>query len=585
MTNSSIEQKTGVGHNITAGDNSDITVGNIVITSLSSRDLVASTKQFLLFITYRDWKTAQAYLTSLKSVGSLDNECNNLLQLLEYKLSIAQEKDVKIHPDQFITLLRSSESDAVIKDIIESIYIHYLSLSSEVDAKKRYENSAHKGSFSEEIFYERLASKEDFIQLVAQKPSDLFEHELCSLVRCAIRCELLQMAVELADELNNRYPVDNSKILLSLAKSYLIYKVIDCKHLWLIDRECMKDLEEQISICLEFVSNSADFRSVHIATILLAATQFQAPILIDICLKNIKEAKKIIPNIDCLLSTDSENTDDSISARHVLRQKNLTINEVEFSKIFTAVMKGEIASSDVQRWLDKGGDVAVPDQNENEFMRIALSAIACDPENKQQKIILTEGLDNFLETNANKLKEFNILAMYQLCLSLKNAGLSLYVVKLIESFLPVSPWCSPAIDVYAEALLDSDQISKLDELLEKMEGVRESFRFMAIKIERAILSGNFVQSIQLAEQALTRFPDSCYYWAVLLRVLHLDNTSPSQIAIYISKMPKEIFEKYSYEGLRLLHLIAKTDLPFAESIILEWFIDEPVGMAGLPSFY
>lgn len=576
MTNGLFTQKTGIGHNINAGNGSMVTIGDINITSLSLRDLVAYTKKFLYSITHRDWKTATTYLSCLKSVGSLDNECKNLIEILEYKLNIAQEAKVHINQDLFIELLRNPMLSAEIKDVVESINIHHISRLSVSEAKKRYETSIDKGSFTAEVFYERLASSEDLIQALSQDKSNLFEHELCSLVRCAIRCENFQVAIELAETLQAKYLNYNSKILLSLSKALHIHKIIGGKHFWLIDYDQMKELEEQVSNCLELVRNSDDVRAVQIATILLLATQFQASDLIAVCLDNVEEAKKTVPNI---LDFLPGNHGDSTQCFGLLNQEQLIINEIDFSVLSSAFVEGKITSHEVQRWLEKGGDIVADDKECEELIRISLYAMACDPENRSYQSNLSKKLDFFLEKNTCKLIDFNLQAIHLLCRNLMRAGLSLYVIKLIGPLLPNIPWCSPALDVYAESLLDSDQLGKLDELLATIDAINESHRLMAVKIKRAISLEDFPKSIFLIDKALTKYPDSCYYWTELLRALHLGNYAQSEIDSAICRMPKDMFGKYSPDGIRLINLIAKSNLPLAESIILEWFIDEPVEMA------
>ena len=576
MTNGSFIQNTGMGHNINAGDGSIVTVGNISITSISSRDLVACTKQFLRSITHRDWKTATTYLSGIKSVGALNDECKNLLEILEYKLNIAQKEKANINQDLFIELLRNPMLSAEIKDVVESINIHNISIVSVSEAKERYETSINKGSFTAEVFYERLASSEDLIEALSKGVSNLFEHELCSLLRCAIRCQNSQVAIELAEVLKTRYPSDNSKILLSLSKANHIYEKIGGKHFWLIDYGQMKELEEQISKCLELTKNSDDVRAVHIAAILLAATQFQASDLIAVCLDNVEEAQKVVPKI---LDFLPGNNGDSTQFFGLLNQDQLIIDETEFSILSSAFVEGKITSHEVLRWLEKGGNIVANDKECEELIRISLYAMACEPENRNYQSSLSNKLDCFLERSACKLIDFNLQAIHLLCRNLIRAGLSLYVIKLIGPLLPNTPWCSPALDVYAESLLDSDQLGKLDELLATMDDISESYRFMAVKIKRAISLEDFPKSVSFIEKALTKCPDSCYYWAELLRVLHLGNHAQSEIDSAISRIPKEIFEKYSPDGCRLINLIAKSNLSLAESIILEWFIDGPVEMA------
>jgi hypothetical protein len=205
MPNNSITQSTGIGHAIHAEEHAHVYVGDLVITSLSSRDLIRFTKKILLFITHRDWYTAETYLESLNSVSSLNDECKNLLKLLKYRISIYQDKEKNIDQDLFIELLRSPHSDATIKDIVESIYIHHLSTISKENAISRYEKSKNKGSYTEEIFLETLANKGNLLHFIDSETSEALEHELCASIRCAIRCKAFQLATDLAEELKKRY--------------------------------------------------------------------------------------------------------------------------------------------------------------------------------------------------------------------------------------------------------------------------------------------------------------------------------------------------------------------------------------------
>ncbi|KOE95820.1 hypothetical protein [Vibrio parahaemolyticus] len=119
MPTDSSSQVTTIGHNIQAAENANVSIGNLVITSLSSNDLVTFIRQFFYAMTHRDWKTAEAYLTSINSVTSLDDECRSLLKLLNYKLCLLQGKEITIHQDIFIELLRNPSCNQVIKDVVD----------------------------------------------------------------------------------------------------------------------------------------------------------------------------------------------------------------------------------------------------------------------------------------------------------------------------------------------------------------------------------------------------------------------------------------------------------------------------------
>ena len=579
MDSNSVIQKTGLGHNINASETAEVNVGDFIISSLSSNDLVTFTKQLLRCMTHRDWKTACTYINSLKAVSPLDDECKGLLKLLEYKLNLLQNRDTHINQDLFLSLLRSSRSGAVIKDIVESIFIYHLSHMSESKARNRFLTSPHKGSFSEEVFYENLANSEDLEKRLDSGVQDLFEHELCALSRCALRCKKYQLAADIAERLNNEYPNDNSEILLSNANVYRLHHEIDGRHYWLINRDTMNELNARVDECLELAKRSSDFRVIHIAGVLLAATWFQSDDLMAICSKNIEEAEKVIPQARKLLLANTEEAGDFSSTKELLNQKHLTLSENGFIQVSTDLFNGVIQVHQVRKWLKKGWEVAAADEYTKEFIQISLKLIACTPDNKEQTSRISEQLEIFLNSSPEKLGEFNIQVIYQLCISLRRVGLPFFVVKLLEPRLPNTPWASPALDIYAEALMMSDQFGKLDTLLKKMEGAVTSPRLMSVNIESACLSDSFVRAIELIELALVKYKHSCYYWALLLRALYLSNSTHSKIESAVSNIPKEILNKYSDEGLNLIGLISRSNLSLAESVILEWFIDNPVGMA------
>jgi hypothetical protein len=579
MPNNSITQSTGIGHAIHAEEHAHVYVGDLVITSLSSRDLIRFTKKILLFITHRDWYTAETYLESLNSVSSLNDECKNLLKLLKYRISIYQDKEKNIDQDLFIELLRSPHSDATIKDIVESIYIHHLSTISKENAISRYEKSKNKGSYTEEIFLETLANKGNLLHFIDSETSEALEHELCASIRCAIRCKAFQLATDLAEELKKRYKNENSKILLSTAKAYQIHEDIGGRHHWTISQKLMENLNERINECIELKKDSNDNRVVHIAAILLSATWFQHSTLIEICLEKIKEAEKVAPRIgEFILPADKEDISTK-STIEILKKTESSIDESNFSQILYALAEGEISNRDVKVWLENGGKISESDAQKLDFIEISIISISCEEQDKQKKLYLSKRLDFFLENHEESLSNLNILSVHQLCQNLKRIGLPLYTIKLIEPLIPDSPWASPALDVYAEALLESDQTEKLDNLINRMNGVDESFSFIAIKIERELSLENLEKAIDLVEKALKKYKNYCYFWSTLLRVLYVAKPEQPEINDVISRIPHEILERYSDDGFTLLHLIAKTDLALAESFILEWFIDNPVKMA------
>lgn len=574
----SLSQNTTYGNNINAAENAHVYVGDLIITSLSSKDLITFTRQFLCALDRRDWNTGRIHLSSLQSVGSIDAECKHLLEVLDHKLALSMGNDCIIEQDIFLELLRSPHSCAFIKDSVESVFIHNLSCQSESNARERYISSPYKGNYSRAFFYERLANIDELIDFIGNGIVELFEFELCALVRCALRCENYTLSIELATELNRKYANNNSKILLLHVKARQLGNELDGQHYFFISSSQMLNLESQIEECIKLAEEIDDYRITQTAATLLSITYFSNPDLISICQKNIKEAEKITPQISQLLSVPPEEKT-SISAKEILINSASTIDENQFSSIFYAWVNSDIKHEEIKLWLDNKGIVYSSNPQVKSFIEIALKILACNPEDEQCLLPLSEALENYCKDSIDFHKVINPLVIYQICLALKKLRSPIFIVKLLDSLIPQFPWCSPALDIYAEALLDSEQSEKLDQLINRMNAVKESYRFLAIKIQLSTESGDFDESIRLIEIAISRYDNSCYYWALLLHIHYLAGTEQSDISSSISKIPKNILAEYSYEGLRLLNYIARADLALSESYILEWFINNPVAMA------
>lgn len=578
MSSDSLSQSTLVGHNINATGNASVSVVDLIIKNISSTGLITFTRQFLYALTHRDWNTARIHLDSLRSVGSLDEECKCLLEVLSYKLDLSMGSDCAIAQDVFLGLIRSNQSSDFIKDVVESIYIEYLSRQSESRARDRYINSHYAGSYSKAVFYEKLANIDELVKFVEDGIVDAFEFELCALVRGAIRCGDFILAINIANELNGKFDNNNSKIILSIAKALHLHDEIDGLHYFFISSSQMIELENQIELCIELAESLDEVRITQVAAILLAITYFRNEKLISICQKNIKEAENVVPNIRQFLSVSAEKNS-SEQAKEILMKEVPSINEIEAQVIYSAWVSGDIKHHDIQMWIDNNGVISVSDPQVEAFIDVALKTLAYDPEEHSRNISLSETLDDYCKKYTDKSKGVNALAIYQLCQTLNELHLPIYIVKLLDSIIPQSPWCSPALDLYAEALLDTDQSQKLVNLIDRIDGVEGSYRFLAVKIRLATESGNFNDAIDLIKVALSSYNKSCYFWALLLRTYYLAGVAKSDISSSISMIPNSILSEYSHEGLRLLGFIAKTDMALAESYILEWFIDNPVAMA------
>ncbi|SEA82046.1 GapS6b family protein [Alkalimonas amylolytica] len=582
MSSRDINQASLVGHNINASDNATVNVGgiNYIISGITSNDLVGYSKRFLKEITHRNIKSAKIYLNSLDYFDSLDHDSRSINSVFKFKLSLYNGGEVqKIDRELFLDLIKNKGVGPVMRDIVESIFIEYLSMSSNCDARERYNKIEDKTDFTNEIFYEKVANLKDLYSRVDAGLSNVSENELCALVRCAFRCEDINLAVQLSTQLNTEFPNINSDILLVLARAYQNNKEIGAKHFWLIDRCLMTALEGLVDRCINLSEETADPRVTRIAAVLLASTWYQNQKLAKLCLDNITEAEKANPNIGRYIKPNNETSCKVKNINYLLKDSRLTIDEVDLVNLFYAYFDHGISKRDLMSWHRKGGRLNSKKYRDKDFLDLLFNILVLDSSDGKDKIDLSRRVESFLEKHSSKLNEFNVMMIHCLCKGLLEFGLAYHVVRLLEPLIPQFPWISPAIDTYAQALLASDQHEKLEYLLESLKGLDDSYVLRLVKIERACFFRDYDNAVKLSELAVKNYPNSCYCWCILLRNLHLSKCEHSVLQTTLEIIPDDVLNRYSEDGLRLLHLISKTDSDFANSIILEWFIDDPVGMA------
>ncbi|ATC89014.1 GapS6b family protein [Pseudoalteromonas arctica] len=573
----SVHQQTEKGHNVFAKDEASVEIVSFQITDLSSDGLETFIKEFARLVTHRCWSKALIFIESLKTVDKLDSECKSLLKVLEYKLHATQGKPYDIVPDLFLELIESERSTLIVKDIVEAAYLHFLNKISSERALKRYKSSKVAKSLSKETYFEKLAQLEELNEQISKGTVGIREQDLCSYVRCALRLGEYELSLDLAKELVLEHPNQNSTVLNLLCSAYKVHNLIGTKHFWMINQSLIDLLIETIESVKALSSKIDDGRVFQAAAVLLATTWFEDVDLTELCDEHIEEAEKVIPDIRTRLQTNIPvNTKPSNKLR---AQNPEDINENDFPQLSMTYLKGGINKRQVKRWLDKGGNVTASKPQIKQFIEIFLSAIAFDPTDLRDKQKLSDNLEKYLVEYEKITQEINPQALYQLCLSLNQMGLNYQVTKIIEPLLPQKPWASPIIDAYSEALLGSEQFEKLDSFLANMDSEQDSYRLAAVRISREFLLLEFENANTLIQKSLARYPRSSYFWTLLIQNSIKVGLPESDIEKNIHEIPTSLFDDYSYEKLQLVQSISVVDVAFAESILLEWFIDDPAGIA------
>lgn len=581
MTDASNSQYTAIGSNLNLAEGAIATVGAITVhfNDLTSPRLVTTAKQILLALTRHEYKTAETYLAALKSVNTTNDDCRAFIQVLECKIRLSQKEPASIDPNIFIQLLRSPVSDATIKDIVESINIQFLLQSSEDDARDRYTRSEDKDSYSKEVYFSFLANEKELQQEIDAGTNNLYEHELSALVRSALLCQKLDLAYELSTKLLQQFPNNNSEMLNFYVSALKLNQEVQGRHLWVLPETMQKDFLKQIGNCLSLIGKNEDKRVIHIATALLATTSFSHPTLAAFCQQHIDEASKVCPDIESILSELHNKAENKVPQSDILNKK--TLDEDDFIALGAAYFAGDLKGNKIKSWLDDGVDIVLtqPNKTSERFMEIVLNAISCTDSDFERKQRVSKLLDVFIENDIEQIHQFNIPLLHRLSTQLNKLGEHVYVIKLLEKLIPDNPWASPIVDEYARALLNADQLRRLKELLTSINDDEKSYALLVVEINRASLLDERTECIAKNRFALTKHPEACFLWWLLLNNLHFFQSPREEIDAVVNDIPKDILKTYSVHGLNLLNLIARSDIELAQTWMLEWFIDDPVVMA------
>lgn len=544
MTDASNSQYTAIGSNLNLAEGATATVGAITVhfNDLTSQRLVTTAKEILLALTRHEYKTAETYLAVLEAVNTTNDDCRAFIQVLEYKFKLSQGEPPAINTNLFLQLLRSQSSDPVIKDIVESIYIQFLLQPSPDEARSRYAESQYKDSYSKEVYFSFLASENELQQEIDAGINDLFEHELSAFVRCALLCQKLDLANELSTRLVKQFHNTNSELLHFYISTLKLNQEVQGRHLWILPEQIKKDFLKQLEYCLSLIGKNKDKRIIYIATTLLATTGFTDPELAAFCKQNISEASKVYPEIETILSERQYN-ENEVTALDILGQK--TLNEDDFITLGTAFFfAGDLKRNKIKNWWDGGVEISLTQPNESaaRFIEIELNAITCTDRDFEQKQRIYNLLEMFIATDIEQIHLFSIPYLYRLCAQLNRLGDHVHVIKLLETLIPNNPWASPIIDEYTHALLEADQLSRLEELLTSINDDEKSFALLVVEIKRAYQLGEESVCISKNRFALTKYSKSCYLWWLLLNNLHHFQSSQEEIDSVVDDIPKDILK-------------------------------------------
>ncbi|MGI2160962.1 tetratricopeptide repeat protein [Shewanella oncorhynchi] len=565
------QEHSGPGDNV-AGNKYDY-----IIRSIQARDLMSVTASIMRDVCYRDLDKALEKLNVLCGISALEADVQLLLKVLKVKAALINPPDLPSKND-LLTLLKYDALPEDVREVVSSILIDLESRTSERLARERYSDLQIRGVYTKEVFYERLAHKEELNDSYrSSKVYDLSEQELTGLVRGAIRVEDFVLAFELAQRLHEYYLTSNSTILLLYAEACLLCTQSQHSHYISLSKQEKRDVDRLVTQLLTSIADKDDSRHIAILIHLLNLTDYLDRRLFDLGKLHIDKIRQMSPECAEYIEHRSEWVSSPTNKFELISD---SLNLEQFARLDLALQNEQIKVNAVNTWIDRGGAVRTGDDYVNSLCDLYLRASLCSDNNKKDIQLLDKKAQCFFELDYEKFIQINPRGVLRLCEKFNALGLPLNTVKYLTPFLPDEPWVSPIFECYLTALCASE---KFDLFLSKIKHLEPDDKTASICLSEAQVYerlNEYELSIASIRAAIKISPNHPYSWHQLLHLSRESGLSNKELSDIVFEMPEVIFSSYDDSKVPLVNEIACfVDINLADRILVDWFAQNPVKVA------
>lgn len=552
-----------------SGDNVARNKYETIIHSVQTRDLKTVVDDIMRDVCYRDMSIAIEKLNTLKNIDSLDCDVKSLLNVIQLKIEL-NKGSVLSDKKELLGLLRSQNLPVDVRDVVTSILIDFESRTDSSVARTRYDSADTNNVYVKEVFFERLASREEIHeQFENSTKNDLLDQELAGLIRGSLRVEEFKLAVDISRFLNINFPSKNSKALLVYSKSCLL--VTKNHHYFTLNKQAKDDVDEliiQLTACLK----SGDPRYIFSLINLLNISFFADRRLIELgaqCVEKIRDIDErcadTLQNISSLAAP---------ATRFELTSSPLDLDDL--MDLHSSIEGDLVKLSAVNSWLDNGGDIQTGDGYIDSFAKLLLRARVCSHDDKQGVLSLGVKAKEFFELDKVRILELNPFAIIELCEKFIELDLPLNAVEYLSCFLPEESWVSPLFECYINALIASEKYELFLSKTKHLLSVDKTFIVWMREAQLYERTGNYKLCVEAVRSAIKISPNNHYAWHLLLRVSRKEEKSAELLREIIFEIPEEVFLRYHESKVPLVNEIATfIDLNIADRILVDWFVKEP----------
>lgn len=568
----------GIGDNI-AGDKYQL------IQSVTADHLTGVAERILELI--RDFRLgyAREILNTLSAQRNLSKDAVFLISALKLKIELAEGKrDIKTR--DLRTWLRAAALESELRDAIVSILMHAEWHKDQDLARDTYETLGCKDKYSNEVFFELMASEQELGSLL-QKPRSysLSEIELYGIIKGALKNGSPELAFRAATLLHEEVGNNESKALLLNTKVGLAYKKQEANQSIIFfdieEKRLLDELSKQIIELFPKTHQKPVLGLIQLIDI-YADTN---PELCRLANQNIELIRGLAPDLADFLA--------DVNAETIIKDpqsllSNTSLSLEEFGEFYRLLKLNRISTSDLDSWRESGGKVVSGDEYLDEFCKCLLLTELANPLTQQAKESIERVVELIgTEEYSKKIKQLNPVYLNELCQNLLRLEMPLEVIKLLSNSFGNSPWVSPLYEDYLKALCLAEKYKSFKEATSHLESSDKTECVLILQSQVYALFKGDNQAIKILDELLENNAKNTFAWSLLFKYLRQTDAREDTLESYLAKIPEDVFESYSTSGMTLLVEIAMSiDADFSESVIIDWFLKDPYGMAEpLSSFH
>lgn len=559
-------------HHEGSGDNVNNKIINI-ITSLKAGNLGTFVEEVLRDINFRSINLASEKILIIKTIDDIDASVKALLDVLEVKIRLAQDKPNKISDNHRLrNVIKNPDYPNMLIKLARSVFIELLSFIDDNAARDEFNEIGIDDSIYNEVFFHRIATKNELSSLSTQL-SRRTEGELIALIRGALRLESIDIAYQVSNYLNAVMQTPYSEFLRFHIDVVLLSNRVLEKHVFHYKSYEIKEIDDYVSKLLNIFHSNPSKYSIPLIN-LISATHMNESRLVKLAVENIEYVREHNSDFANYIIAATE---EYYVPEDIRMLKGLEIDLNGFSDLLFALDKGIVSIQRIKEWILDGGHVVSENEYFSKISNLLLDLWVVKSDDNLEVLRISKKAEELIYEKLENSSELNPAFILRVSESLLCTELPILALKFIEPFILEGMWISPLYETYLQALYLSEKNSEFFKRINTIPLSDKTEFLLSLETQACISYLLFHRAVECASKLIELNDTSPHNWYLFLLSHRLNKTDLKIIKNMVYKIPPKVLSTYSENKRQLIVEIAvNVDTQLSDKILIDWFIQEPV---------